>query len=229
MYSIESEDLLHNLRVGRPIFTGEEVTLSCKLPKLPFPHQTNFVTDLAPNLRSTERMTRMESQWGFNCTCPLCSAPAHVRAASDDRLALIDEIELELNDLKPNRTASPDTAELLISLHEQERLDGVIGDAYMYAAFENAYLGNRRKVQLYAAKAIEHMAIWRGTGHQYFQAMVRLLYDPEKEKSWMYFEKMNEVPQESAEVREKTLDLDETGHEAAEEMADEASSAKQAK
>jgi hypothetical protein len=169
-------------------------------------------------------MTRMESQWGFNCTCPLCSAPPHVRAASDDRLALIDEIELELNDLKPNRTAGPDTAELLISLHEQERLDGVIGDAYMYAAFENAYLGNRRKVQLYAAKAIEHMAIWRGTGHQYFQAMVRLLYDPEKEKSWLYFEKLTEA----AQAREKTLDLDETGHEAALEMADESSTARQA-
>jgi SET domain len=174
MYSIESDDLLHNLRVGRSIFPGEEITLSY----------------LAPNLKYQERTIRMESQWGFNCTCALCSAPAHVRAASDDRLTLMEELELELNDLKPNRTATRDTAELLIELHKQERLDGVIGDAYMYAAFENAYLGKKRKVQLYASKAIDHMAVWRGTSHQYFQAMVRLLYEPEREKSWMYFEKL---------------------------------------
>jgi hypothetical protein len=101
----------------------------------------------------------------------------------------MDEVEQELNDLALNRTANAATAELLISLHEQERLDGVIGDAYMYAAFENAYLGNKRLVQKYAALAIEHMAIWRGVRHQYYQAMQRLLYNPEKEKSWLYLSK----------------------------------------
>jgi hypothetical protein len=102
----------------------------------------------------------------------------------------MEQLEQELNDLSFNRTASMDTAELFISLHEQERLDGVIGDAYMYAAFENAYKGNKRLVQKYAALAIEHMAIWRGVEHQYYLAMVRLFYAPEGEKSWLYFDKM---------------------------------------
>jgi hypothetical protein len=78
----------------------------------------------------------------------------------------------------------------------------------MYAAFENAYLGNKRRVQMYASKAIEHMAVWRGTSHQYFQAMVRLVYDPEKEKSWLYFDKMKEaealLDQALLEIRQST-------------------------
>lgn len=131
----------------------------------------------------------MKSQWGFDCSCSLCKSPDHVLQASDERIVLMDEVEQELNDLALNRTANAATAELLISLHEQERLDGVIGDAYMYAAFENAYLGNKRLVQKYAALAIEHMAIWRGVRHQYYQAMQRLLYNPEKEKSWLYLSK----------------------------------------
>ena len=98
-----------------------------------------------------------------------------------------------LNDLSEGRNASTSTAELLVSLHQQERLDGVIGDAYMYAAFEYAYIGDKRKVQQYAALSVEHMIVWRGTFHQYYQAMIRLMLAPEKEKSWKYFEKVKRV------------------------------------
>lgn len=108
---------------------------------------------------------------------------------SDYRVTMIEELEAELNDLTPERNATIETAELLISLHKQERLDGVIGDAYMYGAFEAAYIGDKRRTQRYATLACEHMAIWRGVHHQYFQAMQRLIVQPEKEKSWMFFEK----------------------------------------
>jgi hypothetical protein len=60
----------------------------------------------------------------------------------------------------------------------------------MYACFEYAYIGDKRMVQKYAALAIEHMIVWRGSYHQYYQAMLRLLGQPEKEKSWLYFEKV---------------------------------------
>jgi hypothetical protein len=152
-----------------------------------------YVIDLAPNMRSAERKVRMKNQWGFACSCSLCIAPAHTLRASDERLTVMEQLEQELNDLSFNRTASMDTAELFISLHEQERLDGVIGDAYMYAAFENAYLGNKHLVQKYAALAIEHMAIWRGVQHQYYLAMIRLFYAPEDEKSWLYFDKVKKM------------------------------------
>jgi hypothetical protein len=171
-------------------------------------HGLLYVTDLAPNLRSAERKVRMRNQWGFACGCSLCTAPDHTIRASDERLAVMEQLEQELNDLSFNRTASMDTAELFISLHKQERLDGVIGDAYMYAAFENAYLGNKRLVQKYAALAIEHMAIWRGVQHQYYLAMVRLFYAPEGEKSWMYFDKVKAMQatldEEKAETARKT-------------------------
>jgi len=171
MYSIESESLVHNLRVSRTIIPGEEITLSY----------------LAPSMTSIERSMRMRQQWGFNCTCHLCGSPDHVRAASDDRIRLIDQLENELNDLSETRTASVATAELLVSLYVQERLDGVIGDAYMYAAFENAYQGRKRETQKWAALAVEHMAIWRGTDHDYYRAMHRLMLEPESQKSWRHF------------------------------------------
>jgi hypothetical protein len=130
----------------------------------------------------------MTSQWGFECSCSLCTAPEHVQRLSDERLSLIEKLETEMNDLSFNRSADVHTADLLLTLYEQERLDGVIGDGYMYAAFENAYVGNKRLVQKYAALAVEHMAIWRGTGHQYYRAMWRMFLQPEQEKSWMYFQ-----------------------------------------
>lgn len=43
MYSIEEDDLTHNLRVGRRIIHGEEVTLSCK-------HQHNYNLHKHPKL-----------------------------------------------------------------------------------------------------------------------------------------------------------------------------------
>jgi hypothetical protein len=30
MYSIDNDDMLHNLKVGRQIIPGEEISLSCK-------------------------------------------------------------------------------------------------------------------------------------------------------------------------------------------------------
>jgi hypothetical protein len=129
----------------------------------------------------------MSNQWGFNCSCHLCSSAAHVKSASDDRLRLIDQLETELNDLSSTRTATVETALLLVSLYQQERLDGVIGDAYMYAAFECAYQGRKPETQKWAALAVEHMAIWRGTNHEYYKAMNRLMIDPENQRSWRHF------------------------------------------
>src|ERR1700744_1869388 len=157
MYSIDNDDMLHNLKVGRQIIPGEEISLSCVLNL--YRQSSLTASDLSPNMQYEERSSRTKAQWGFNCSCSLCHSPSWVHDASDERVALIDELELELNDLSPTRNASTSTAELLISLHEQERLDGVIGDAYMYAAFQDAYLGNKRWVQKYAALAAEHMAI----------------------------------------------------------------------
>jgi hypothetical protein len=140
-------------------------------------------------MNSAERKVRMNAQWGFNCSCTLCSSPEHVLAASDERIQLIEDLEGELNDLSHNRTAGIETAEFLISLYKQERLDGVIGDAYMYAAFEHAYLGLKRRTQMYAALAIEHMSLWRGVKHEYYQAMHRLFVEPERQPSWGFFSK----------------------------------------
>jgi hypothetical protein len=156
-------------------------------------------------MKSDERKSRMISQWGFNCSCTLCSSAQHVLDSSDERVALIDALENELNDLDANRTSDLSTAEFLISLYEQERLDGVIGDAYMYAAFESAYVGLKRKTQMYAALAIEHMALWRGVQHEYYRAMHRLFTQPEAQPSWEYFiKKKAEVDETEDKTEEQT-------------------------
>jgi hypothetical protein len=156
-------------------------------------------------MNSNDRKARMLSQWGFNCTCTLCSSPQDILDNSDERVALIDALENELNDLNTNRTSDLSTAEFLVSLYEQERLDGVIGDAYMYAAFESAYVGLKRKTQMYASLALEHMALWRGVQHEYYLAMYRLFTQPEAQPSWEYFSKNKAAGNETeAKTEERT-------------------------
>jgi hypothetical protein len=125
-------------------------------------------------------------QWGFKCSCPHCSLSQPLTSLSDNRVALIASLEEELTDISSNRTANIKTAELLVDLYLQENLDGAVADAYMYAALEYSYLGEKREAQRWAAKAVEALALWRGENHLYYQAMNRLLLDPERHDSWRY-------------------------------------------
>jgi hypothetical protein len=96
------------------------------------------------------------------------------------------ELETELLDISANRTATTETAELLVDLYHQERLEGAAADAYTYAALEYAYVGEKRMAQKWAAKAIEALSLWRGEDHMYYQGMWSLLYDPENHDAWKF-------------------------------------------
>jgi hypothetical protein len=74
----------------------------------------------------------------------------------------------------------------LVDLYLQENLDGAVADAYMYAALEYAYHGEKRMTQKWATKAVEALAMWRGEDHLYYQGMQRLLLDIEGHDSWRY-------------------------------------------
>lgn len=145
--------------------------------------------DLRPLVQHAERQQRIQEQWGFQCICTHCSLSHGQTALSDSRLELIVALEEELLNLSANRTATPDTAELLVDLYLQERLDGAVADAYAYAALEYAYIGEKRQAQKWAAKSIEALALWRGEDHMYYQGMWSLLVDPEGHDSWRYMVK----------------------------------------
>jgi hypothetical protein len=125
-------------------------------------------------------------QWGFKCGCPHCSLSPALTSISDNRLALIASLEAELVDISSNRTATTETAELLVDLYLQENLDGAVAEAYMYAALEYSYKGDKRMAQKWAAKAVEALVLYRGEHHLYYQAMTRLLLNPEAHDSWRY-------------------------------------------
>ena len=109
-----------------------------------------------------------------------------LRAISDHRLTLINELTQQLEDLSPDRVATPSTALALVNLFEQEHLHGPIGDAYMYVALEYSYIGDRNRALVWAAKALEGLALWRGETHMNYRAMWALSVDHTTHRSWKY-------------------------------------------
>ncbi|KAE9962215.1 hypothetical protein BLS_000662 [Venturia inaequalis] len=167
-YFFNSETLSHHVHAVREIRPGEEITISY----------------LTPYLQTHQREHKMRKQWGFKCTCSLCTAPHHMQQISDHRLSLLPGLEDELNDLSPTRTATPSTAILLATLFESENLIAAAADAYMYASLEYAYLSDKRNAQIWAAKAVEGMALSMGVEHVYYVAMWDMLLDPERTDAW---------------------------------------------
>lgn len=176
VYHFDASRMVQNVHVVRPVGVGEEITVSYVRPLLGF----------------EERRKRIGELWGFECDCSLCAASEALRNASDRRLGVMRDLEVQLDDLDPDRTGSTGMAELLISLYELERLDGGIADGYMYAALEYSYVGNRNGARMYAAKAMEAIALWRGVEHPYYRNLKRLFEDPEGHASWTYIKKSRE-------------------------------------
>lgn len=99
----------------------------------------------------------------------------------------MDELIEKLSDQTAKRTATPDDAELLISLMEQERLGAVIADAYTYAALEYSFVGNKERARMYAALSVEVGTLYGGPKGEDVIWMKRLWDKPEEHWSWLYF------------------------------------------
>jgi hypothetical protein len=128
------------------------------------PSHVISVLDVSHYLNSTERHQRIAQQWGFICTCNLCSSSPETKDLSDARLRSIQELETILDNLSPARRASPADAEKLIQLYKQEALDAPLAKAYTYAALEHSYAGNKMKAQMYADLAVNTALLWKGPG-----------------------------------------------------------------
>lgn len=141
-------------------------------------------------MTSQERLDRIPKQWGFNCSCALCSSSDDDLSASDKRLKDIIDLEAQLRNISPERMANTGTAEKLIELYKQERFETPLAKAYTFAAMENVYVGNRTMARKYSALAVKMASLWYGPSSEDVKFMEILRQNPEKHRNWKLFPKV---------------------------------------
>ncbi|KAK2066535.1 hypothetical protein P8C59_000342 [Phyllachora maydis] len=167
-YYFDHATMAHRIYAMRDISPGEEITIS-------------YINTMRPRAERQERL----KEWGFTCTCPLCSAPPAVVAASDGRIDLANELFLELQNYLPESRGSPQMAELVISLFEQEKLWSFINGAFTLAALEYAGAGEPWMAIKYASLSLEWSILSAGPDSSDAIDMGKLAKDPQGHWSWM--------------------------------------------
>lgn len=113
-YYFDAETPTQYVHAVRPIQPGEEIT----------------ITYIDPTLAQARRARKLHRNWGFRCACASCTAPPAVVASSDDRLRQVARLRPEFGRIRRESRATPQMAELLVGLYEQERLWGMLYEAY---------------------------------------------------------------------------------------------------
>jgi hypothetical protein len=142
---------------------------------------------LASSVQPKEaRSARLQRSWGFSCSCSACTQNDHHTAASDARIAQILSLHNALEDYTAGyRGASPQMAELLVSLYAQERLDHVAYEGYGLAAVEWNGVGNPWTATQYARLAVQYGLATVGPANGVVRDMQNLAAHPESHWSWM--------------------------------------------
>lgn len=123
--------------------------------------------------------------WGFKCGCSLCKQRSEQAAASDERIRQIKRIRRQLENYEASSSATPQMADLMVSLYEQERLSGSIYEAYTFAAIEWNGAGEPWQAVRYARLAIEAGLASAGPKDRDVKEMIRLADNPWAHWSWM--------------------------------------------
>lgn len=165
VYYFDDERFTQFVHAARDIMPGEELT--------------DTYIDVIQSHKSRNRDLR---NWGFKCSCSACAAEKSAVQASDLRIKQILSLTKELGNYGPDSRASPQMAELLISLLEQEKLYEEMVKAYRYAAIEWNSVGEAWTAVKYAHLAIEFGFFATGPG---FDDMIDLAEDPWNHFSWM--------------------------------------------
>lgn len=174
-YRFDRGALAQHVTALRDIAPGEELTL----------------TYIDPEESRGARMRRLEETWGFRCACPACSMDRARAAESDARIAQIQRLWKASREEDRSRGkgggggSSPEMAELIISLYEQERLWGKLPGAYYFAAIEYNGAGDPWTATKYARLAIEVGIPILGEDADDVREMRKLAEDPRKHWSWM--------------------------------------------
>ena len=129
-----------------------------------------------------QRLRALSTSWGFTCSCSLCSLHPELAHASDERLVQISALRKRLEDWE---TASPQIAQTLISLYEQERLYARSGIAYWYAALTSCAEGLRWDTIRYAQLGVEFGLLDGEFRGEKVQVLKKLAVRPEDHSCWL--------------------------------------------
>ncbi|KAL7911963.1 SET domain-containing protein [Trichoderma velutinum] len=165
-YFFDKQTLTHYVHAMTDITPGTEIT----------------ITYIDPHMSRQDRLKKLSSLWGFECSCSLCSLHSDLAHESDERLDQINTIRERLQDWE---TAPPQMALALVSLYEQERLHAPSSLAYWYAALTSCAEGLYWDTIRYARLAIELGMLDYGFKDEDFQLMRNLAKEPETETCWL--------------------------------------------
>ncbi|KAJ4407898.1 hypothetical protein N0V91_003563 [Didymella pomorum] len=167
-YFFDEETLTHHVHAMRTIVPGEEITISY----------------IDSEKDSAHRLRRLERNWGFKCDCSACTAHPSLVAESDARLHQIQELIAKLNDWTPNSSATPEMAEAVISMYDQERLWAYQATAYKHAAEVYSSFGKKYEAIKYARLAAEFSILDKGFNDRDVKEMMKMAKEPELTWSW---------------------------------------------
>ncbi|KAK0624315.1 hypothetical protein B0T14DRAFT_602675 [Immersiella caudata] len=167
-YYFDSATLSHKVYAVKDILPGEELTIS-------------YVDVLQP---STTRQSLLAKTWSFACTCPRCTLEPHLLAESDSRADSMLSLRRELDDY--SSSASPQKAELLITLYVLEGLQVRIYEAYYRAALEWNGVGDSGRALKYARLCLDRGLLLRGPNRPFVDSMKELVANPTGHWSWRF-------------------------------------------
>ncbi|KAF2654843.1 SET domain-containing protein [Lophiostoma macrostomum CBS 122681] len=167
-YFWDEATLSHYVHATQTIYPGQEIT----------------ITYINNERARAARVDNLEYNWGFKCSCSSCSAHPALVAESDARIAQMGELAEALDDWSSESSATPEMAEALISLFEQERLFAGLGTPYKHAAEVYASFGDRWNAVRYARLSAEVNLLDKGFSDVDVLEMRRMARDPELSWSW---------------------------------------------
>lgn len=88
-----------------------------------------FATDIPLGITTAQRTQKL-GNWGFNCSCELCSAPPEAREASDQRRERMVEAYYAMQDESTSYNALVELTREFINLAQVERLLPKVGEYY---------------------------------------------------------------------------------------------------
>ncbi|XXH00129.1 hypothetical protein Hte_006471 [Hypoxylon texense] len=107
-------------------------------------------------------------------------------AESDDRVMQIHKLWRELDDHSAASEATPEKAELLVSLYEREGIWGRINEAYYRAAIEYIGVGDIANAKKYAKLCVDHGQLFIGPDRPFIKNMQDLISEPTKHPKWKF-------------------------------------------
>lgn len=125
-----------------------------------------------------------KENWGFECTCPLCTAPSDLVSKSDERLRQINQLEEKLGMEPRNHRKQLAIVAKLLRLFDEEGLIIPKAKYCEIASYAANQLGDEARALKYGQLAQKYWTIVAGPKSWEVQRMEELLRDPKKHPSW---------------------------------------------